>query len=304
MAQTANMSELVQDRSWLELVWGGKAALDGLFILYLWLTGSFWDRSQGDRDPATPTGWLEFRKRMVARYSLAAGFTGWLMWQTVGAYMMGWTPSERLQHLLEVITVPTHVGTDATCVMVGGGLYMIYILRRLQECTRISIFSMRQTMGPLRAAISYALPVAASLCLVADAPALEAQDGGFQVSSLIGWKVPVGVGLYLFGSKIQHESFKILAKLRRNRAGHIVTTSYRTPNGGWFESVSSPQYLGEICIHVGVGLVLGLNSTTWWWLTGSVAASQYLLALSKQRFYRKKFEDYPAGRKALIPYLL
>jgi 3-oxo-5-alpha-steroid 4-dehydrogenase len=95
------------------------------------------------------------------------------------------------------------------------------------------------------------------------------------------------------------------------RAGHIVTTGYKLPRGGWFDrlQVSSPQFLAEVLVHVGIGLALGSplsrpSAFTWWLLTGYVVANHVQLAYDKQLLYRAKFEDMPKDRKMLIPYVL
>jgi len=90
-------------------------------------------------------------------------------------------------------------------------------------------------------------------------------------------------------------------------AGHIVTTTHKLPRGGWFDSlnVACPHYFAEVVIHVSVGVVLGMRSSTWWLMTGYLALNHFQLAVDKHRFYRQKFaEDFPKDRKMLIPYIL
>jgi len=92
--------------------------------------------------------------------------------------------------------------------------------------------------------------------------------------------------------------------------GHIVTTGYKLPRGGWFDrlKISSPQFLAEVLVHVAIGLSLGLpfshsSPRTWWLLTSYVIANHAHLAYDKQLFYRAKFEDLPPERGVLVPYL-
>jgi protein-S-isoprenylcysteine O-methyltransferase Ste14 len=76
---------------------------------------------------------------------------------------------------------------------------------------------------------------------------------------------------------------------------------YGIPCGGLFRWVTSPHYLGEIIQWAG-----------WAILTWSLAGLAFALftacnlvprALSNDRWYRQQFADYPAERKALVPYL-
>ena len=55
--------------------------------------------------------YLWFCYRMIAQQVLAAGCTGWLMWQATGAYVMEWTPSDRLQHIMELAATPKSSAT-------------------------------------------------------------------------------------------------------------------------------------------------------------------------------------------------
>ena len=87
-------------------------------------------------------------------------------------------------------------------------------------------------------------------------------------------------------------------------AGHIVTTEHKIPKGGWFDLVSSPHYFAELVIYASFGLILGTKNATWWWLVSYVFTNQFYLAYNTQKYYEKKFEDYPKGRNMFIPYLL
>ena len=77
---------------------------------------------------------------------------------------------------------------------------------------------------------------------------------------------------------------------------------YRIPYGGGFRFVTSPAYLGELIAWTGFALLT-------WSLAGVVillitAGNLVPRALATHRWYREKFDDYPADRRALIPGLL
>ncbi|MGB1580364.1 MAG: 3-oxo-5-alpha-steroid 4-dehydrogenase [Nevskiales bacterium] len=79
-------------------------------------------------------------------------------------------------------------------------------------------------------------------------------------------------------------------------------TGYKIPQGGMFKYVSSANYFGEIVLWCGwalmcftpAGLVFALFTI----------ANLLPRALSHHRWYREKFPDYPAERKAIIPGVL
>ncbi|HET6922211.1 MAG TPA: DUF1295 domain-containing protein [Anaeromyxobacteraceae bacterium] len=90
------------------------------------------------------------------------------------------------------------------------------------------------------------------------------------------------------------------AALRRLRAPG--ESGYRVPRGGLFEWVSCPNYLGEMAQWAGwalatwspAGLAFALYS----------AANLVPRALAHHAWYRREFPDYPARRRALVPFVL
>jgi protein-S-isoprenylcysteine O-methyltransferase Ste14 len=106
-----------------------------------------------------------------------------------------------------------------------------------------------------------------------------------------------GVTLFVAGYLINLQSDEILRRLRGPGE-----TGYKIPTGGLYRWVSSPNYLGEIIEWCGFALATwslpGLAFALW------TVANLAPRAVSHHRWYREKFPDYPAERRALIPYLL
>ncbi len=106
----------------------------------------------------------------------------------------------------------------------------------------------------------------------------------------------IGAALFLAGWWINVRSDSILLRLRKPGE-----TGYRIPRGGLHDRVASPNYLGEIVEWSGYALMS--------WSPAASAFAFYTLANLAPRaaahlsWYREKFSDYPAERKALIPYV-
>lgn len=116
----------------------------------------------------------------------------------------------------------------------------------------------------------------------------------------LGWLSDVrfllGAALFVAGFSINLHSDEILLRLRRSARGYAV------PQGGAYRLVSCPNYLGELIEWGGWALATwslpGLAFLTW-------SASNLLpRSLAHHRWYRETFPDYPAERRALLPYIL
>lgn len=108
----------------------------------------------------------------------------------------------------------------------------------------------------------------------------------------------IGIGVFLIGFYINIQSDNILMRLRGPGE-----SGYKIPKGGMYRYVSCPNYFGEILEWVGFAIMS-------WSLMGAVYAIWVALPLLPQatlahRWYLDKFKDeYPADRKAVIPYVL
>lgn len=78
-------------------------------------------------------------------------------------------------------------------------------------------------------------------------------------------------------------------------------TGYKIPNGGLYRFVSCPNYLGELVEWTGWAIMTwspaGLVFALW------TAANLVPRARSHHRWYRDTFPAYPAGRRAIIPFV-
>ncbi len=106
-----------------------------------------------------------------------------------------------------------------------------------------------------------------------------------------------GLAIFATGFTLNIRSDNILLRLRKSS-----DTAYRIPRGGAFRHVSCPNYLGELLEWAGWALAT--------WSLGGFAFFTYTAAnlvpraLSHHRWYWERFEDYPPGRRALIPGVL
>ncbi len=106
-----------------------------------------------------------------------------------------------------------------------------------------------------------------------------------------------GLALFFTGLVVNLRSDGILRRLRDEDE-----PGYKIPRGGMFELVSCANYFGEVVEWAGWAVLTwslpGLTFALW------TAANLVPRARAHHEWYRRTFPDYPANRKAIIPYLL
>ncbi len=120
-----------------------------------------------------------------------------------------------------------------------------------------------------------------------------AQAGERDVA-LISGHFLVGTVIFVLGFAVHLHSDRLIRQLRMPGE-----SSYGIPRGGLFRWISSPHYLGEI-----------VQWTGWAILTWSLAGAAFALftlcnllprAIANHNWYLKKFADYPADRRIILP---
>jgi len=120
---------------------------------------------------------------------------------------------------------------------------------------------------------------------------------GYPASWALDPRFIAGVLLFIAGFGINQYHDKILLGLRKSGNGE-----YKIPQGGLFRYVSCPNFFGEIVEWGGFALMtwsLPTFSFFLWTFVNLVPR-----ALDHHKWYKQHFSDYPADRKAVIPFLL
>jgi len=115
----------------------------------------------------------------------------------------------------------------------------------------------------------------------------------------------LGLGLFAFGSWHQYVCHKILRELR-GRGG--ISGNYGLPQGDWFKWSSSPHYLAEIVLYVGLAFICYSFGSVPIDLIMGVAFTSINLCITGARtheWYLRRFpEEYKKQRRwKVIPYV-
>lgn len=117
------------------------------------------------------------------------------------------------------------------------------------------------------------------------------------VSWLADPRFLAGVLLFIFGYSLNQYADRVLIRLRANG-----DQGYMIPKGGPYELVSCPNYLGEMLEWAGWALACwNLGALAFFvWTVANLAPR----AIKTHHWYHATFPDYPAQRKALLPYIV
>ena len=122
-----------------------------------------------------------------------------------------------------------------------------------------------------------------------------AKDADYPESWFLDIRFISGLFVFLSGMFINWQSDNILLSLRKPGE-----TGYKIPTGGFFKYVSCPNLFGEIIEWLGFALLTwsipGLIFFVW------TCANVIPRAIAHHHWYKNKFPDYPAARKAVIPF--
>jgi hypothetical protein len=207
---------------------------------------------------------------------------------------LGWFLMEIPAPLIYLALVITGSGPGTITVWIITGLYLLH-------------YTNRAVIYPLRIRTrGKEMPLVVTLMAVffnfVNAGFLGYFAGSLQTHYSQAWlsdpRFITGVLIFFTGMAINITSDRKLISLRKKKE----SDGYLVPSGGLFERVSCPNFFGEIVEWAGYALLcwsLPALSFLIWTICNLVPR-----ALSHHRWYKGHFPAYPAGRRAVIPYIL
>ena len=112
---------------------------------------------------------------------------------------------------------------------------------------------------------------------------------------VFGLNTAIGLIVFILGMHINRSSDNKLISLRRKNK------EYQIPHGGMFKYISCPNHFGEIIEWTGFAIIafnLGSLSFALW-----TAFNLIPRAVNHHKWYNNNFKEYPADRKAVIPFI-
>jgi protein-S-isoprenylcysteine O-methyltransferase Ste14 len=119
----------------------------------------------------------------------------------------------------------------------------------------------------------------------------------YDLSWLRSWQFPAGGLIFLSGFIINKTADEKFRKLRKGKS-----KGYVLPDGWLFSYISCPHYFGEI-IEWGGWAIMTWSIPGFAFFTFTLA-NLFPRAITSHKWYKENFPVYPAGRKALIPFVI
>jgi len=234
-----------------------------------------------------------------------------LIWSILIMYLVTWTyvgnyplPDFVIISLDVICGKSREVKTNAASTFIAVLLIMLQCIRRFYETHFVQVFSSTSKMNLSHYLVGYFHYFGALLAIISQAQ-------GFVRGSLpqsinlddITLRHYVAISLFLYAWYNQFMSNLILASLRKNHSGTVVTQKHLLPVGGYFESVSSPHMYFEILIYVALYIILH-NNSSWLFVLCWVISNQIENAWLTHKWYMETYPNYPKSRKAIFPNFL
>lgn len=204
--------------------------------------------------------------------------------------------------VIEVKTLPKITAQLFTLI-----LMIIQSSRRLYESMFISVYSSKSKINIIHYLFGnffYALIAISTVC-----PVLVSETSNkFSLTDLIDNLVTrpraIIFILFIYVSHYQQKCHKILANLRKDKSGRVITEQHYVPSGGLFEFVSCPHFLTEVILYLLIVVLHEFVNHYWNLIFLLVLSTQTISALTEHRWYKKTYKDYSKERKAIFPKLL
>ncbi|KAF7285321.1 hypothetical protein GWI33_011114 [Rhynchophorus ferrugineus] len=196
--------------------------------------------------------------------------------------------------------------TPKNRIFIAVCLMTLQIYRRFYDTHYVSVFGQESKMHIFHYVVGHVHYPGAALAILCEAPIFTRTkkviaDASFRIFDLTLSEVVI-IAVFLLAWRHQQICTRILAELRKNSKGEVVSNEYNLPNGDWFHYLTAPHQTTEIIMYASVMWLLW-HHISWFFVFTWVLVNQVETILLSHWWYQENFKDFPKKRKALIPFL-
>lgn len=276
-------------------------------LLPAFLTKTFQYGKFLDTDEKSIVTYFQVPKSWFKHFYVVATLYSALVLILATAVYVFFVPVPEAVHLfLDLVSTSTRRATvNITVTYLVIVLFSLQTWKRFHETFFVSVYS-NSKINVIHYIVGIAHYIGALTAIIAEAPIFAALSFKHKLAfSLedIGLNGLIGTAVFLWAWWNQYKCAVILANLRKDSNGSVVTYDHKLPAGGLFDLVSSPHMFCEMLMYFGLGLILW-EHTTWAYVFWWVFINQCEMALLNHWWYQSKFKGYPERRKAFLPFIL
>ncbi|XP_018579620.1 polyprenol reductase [Anoplophora glabripennis] len=239
-------------------------------------------------------------------YMFAIYFFPYIFYLVTSTYMFNSDVPKWFIQLLNITCGEDRVATtSATKTYIALTLLTLQVFRRFYDTHYVSVFGKHGEMCLSHYLVGLYHYPGCVLAILCEAPKfanilfLSAET--FNVADISKLDIAVII-VFMWAWWHQHLATRILANLRKDKKGNVVSESHKVPHGDWFNYVTAPHQTAEILMYLALTILLWKNFT-WFFVFIWVLSNQIETILLTHWWYLEEFKDFPKNRKALIPFV-
>lgn len=209
---------------------------------------------------------------------------------------------DKLSMLQKVDTIESITSLCFTVI-----LMTIQISRRLYESLFVSVYSTQSKINIIHYVFGHVFYLLAALNTILPILISDTHDK-FAIDDLLDNLITSDRALlfvlFIYASTYQNKCHNILANLRKDKSGRVISQQHYVPSGSLFEYVSCPHFLLEIILYFFILVVQKFRFVNWNLTFLLVFTTQTINAIHEHKWYKRKYKEYPKIRKAIFPRLL
>lgn len=193
-------------------------------------------------------------------------------------YIFNWNVPNYVSSALDQICGSSRYAyTSKNKVFIAVLLMALQVYRRFYDTHFISVFGTDSKINLSHYFAGHIHYPGTALAILCEAPIFteapdEVTNEALQLFNL-SYSELFSIVLFLYAWWHQHICTKLLAALRKNKKGNVVTNEYKLPEGDWFNYLSAPHQTAEILMYACLMWLLWHN-ITWFYIFTWVLSNQ------------------------------
>lgn len=239
-------------------------------------------------------------------YVIASLYTIGILYVATNVYLFQLPVPENVNLFLDFAGSSNRISSiNLTTACVALSLLSLQICRRLYETFYVSVFSDCK-INIIHYLVGIGHYLGALTAIIMEAPGFAAPSFKHRVFFAfedITINLIIGSAIFCWAWYHQFKTAIILANLRKDSTGSVVSYDHKLPIGGLFHRLSAPHMFCEMLMYLALNIILWGHST-WPYVFLWVFCNQCETALLSHWWYKSKFKAYPKKRKAFLPFIL